>query len=237
MSKPKTAEPTPQARATEEQVVAYLKRHPDFLAHHPDLIEFLTPPERQNGAGVVDFQSAMIERLQSELGGIRANHDNLVSTTRGNLSSQARIHQAVLDLLNARSFEHFVEAITTDLAVKLDIDCAALCIESDKPNAPRPRTGVRFLPLGAVDALLGEDAMSKLRPAVAAERRIYGAGATLVKSDALLRLAISPESPTGLLALGAREPGHFQPKQGTELLSFLARVIESTARAWLDLPN
>lgn len=237
MSKPNTAERPPPPRPTEEQVVAYLKRHPDFLAAHPGLVEVLTPPERQNGETVVDFQSVMIERLQTELGGIRTNHDNLVTTTRGNLSSQARIHQAVIDLLNARSFEHFVEAITTDLAVKLDIDCASLCIESDEPNAPRPRTGVRFLPLGAVDALLGEDAFIKLRPAVAAERRIYGPGATLVKSDALLRLVISPESPTGLLALGAREPGHFQPKQGTELLGFLARVIESTARAWLDLPS
>jgi hypothetical protein len=237
VSKPRTAERPPAPRPTEEQVVAYLKRHPDFLATHPDLIEIMTPPARRNGDRVVDFQSAMIERLQSELGGIRANHDSLVTTTRGNLSSQARIHHAVLDLLNARSFEHFVEAITTDLAVKLDLDCASLCIESDQPNAPRPRTGVRFLPIGAVDSLLGADVAIKLRPAVAAERRIYGAGATLVKSDALLRLAISPETPTGLIALGAREPGHFQPKQGTELLSFLARVIESTARAWLDLPS
>ena len=237
MSKPKTAERTPTARPTEAQVAAYLKRHPDFLVRNPDLVEILTPPARQQGNGVVDFQSVMIERLQTELGGVRTTHDNLVTTTRGNLSSQSQIHRAILDLLNARNFEHFVEAITTDLAVKLDIDCAALCIESDQPNAPRPRTGVRFLPLGAVDGLLGEGTEIKLRPAVAAERRIYGGGATLVKSDALLRLTISPESPVGLLALGTREPGHFQPKQATDLLSFLARVIESTARAWLDLPS
>ena len=52
-----------------------------------------------------------------------------------------------------------------------------------------------------------------------------------------MRLKISPMAPTGLLALGSRDIGRFTPGQDTELLGFLAKVLECTARSWLDLPG
>jgi uncharacterized protein YigA (DUF484 family) len=168
---------------------------------------------------------------------MRMTHDTAVLAARGNLKSQQRVHGAVVDLMNAPSFEHFVEAITTDLALKLDVDAVSLCVESTRPNQPRTKSGVRFLAMGAVDALIGPGKEIALRPTVAAERAVYGGAAALVKSDALLRLAISAEAPIGLVAIGSREPGHFRPGQGTELLVFLAKTIESTARAWLALPD
>jgi uncharacterized protein YigA (DUF484 family) len=72
---------------------------------------------------------------------------------------------------------------------------------------------------------------------VEGDAMVFGPGAGLVSSDALLRLSISSTTPTALLALGAREPGQFHPGQGTELLTFLARVVESCIRGWLNLPE
>ena len=63
-----------------------------------------------------------------------------------------------------------------------------------------------------------------------------GAAAGLVRSDALIRLDIAEAAPPTLIAFGSRQPDHFHPGQGTELLNFLARVLEITIRAWLDLP-
>ena len=37
---------------------------------------------------------------------------------------------------------------------------------------------------------------------------------------------------TSVLALGSAETDGFNPRQGTDLLSFLARVIESCMRRW-----
>jgi hypothetical protein len=39
-----------------------------------------------------------------------------------------------------------------------------------------------------------------------------------------------------MLAFGSREPDLFQQGHGTELISFLARVVERCIRSWLDLP-
>lgn len=237
MNKPSPVSSPASPLPTEEQVADYLRRHRDFLERHPELIADLIPARHANGRAVVDLQQYLIEKLRRDLAEMRETHDTALVAARGNLHSQQRIHTAVIDLMNASSFEHFVEAITTDLALKLNVDIVSLCVESTRPNQPRTKSGVRFMPLGAVDSLMTPEKEILLRPAVAAERALYGAGASLVKSDALLRLAISAEAPSGIIALGSREPGHFRPGQGTELLLFLARSIESTARAWLDLPG
>jgi uncharacterized protein len=190
------------------------------------------------GAGpVVDLRQVLIERLRAEVATLTRDRDAILATSRTNLAAQTRIHAAVLDLMNAASFEHFVAAITTDLAPTLALDAVALCVESERPNRTMPLPGLRLLSLGTVDRLLGPGRAVKLRPEAVAEPAIYGRAASfLVKSDALLRLGASPAAPVGLLALGAREPGHFRAGQGTELLRFLAGAIESTMRAWLDLP-
>jgi hypothetical protein len=237
VSKPNPLASAPAQRLTDEQVVEYLRRNRDFLERHPGLIADLLPPRHGNGRAVVDLQLYLIERLRRELDEMRATHDSAITAARGNLQSQHRVHGAVIDLMNAASFEHFVESITTDLSLKLDVDVVSLCVESSRPNQPRPRSGVRFLAEGAVAALMGPGKDITLRSNVAAERAVYGPGAALVKSDVLLRLSISAEAPVGMVAIGSREPGHFRPGQGTELLLFLAKAIESTARAWLDLPG
>jgi len=237
VSKPSPLASAPAPRLTEDQVVDYLRRHRDFLDRHPELIADLLPPRHSEGRAVVDLQHYLIDRLRRDLAETRHTHDTAVLAARGNLQSQQRVHGAVVELMNAPSFEHFVESITTDLSLKLDVDVVSLCVESTRPNQPRTKSGVRFLAMGAVDALIGPGKEIAFRPAVAAERALYGGGAALVKSDALLRLAISGEAPVGVVAIGSREPGHFRPGQGTELLLFLAKTIESTARAWLDLPD
>lgn len=237
MEKPKPDSAKSAPELTENQVADYLRRHPDFIAKHPDLLGQLTPPERRQGDNVVDMQSYMIEHLRSELGGVRQDQAALIETSRGNMSIQARVHEAVIALLNAASFEQFVETLTTDLALKLGVDIVSLCVEQETPPVGRTRTGVRFLTPGSVGNLFGAEEEILLRANSRGEAAIYGrAGRHLVRSDALLRLEISDTAPVGLLALGSRDEGHFSPHQGTELLTFLGKAIESTARAWLDLP-
>lgn len=241
MTSPKPLPASPRRAPTGDEVAAFLRRHPDFLARNPELVEVLRPPEREAEGNVVDMQHFMIERLQTRLGDLTDDHQSLVETTRGNLLSQARVHAAVLEILNARSFEHFVHAITSDVAMHLDLDVVALCVErepADRPaNTPPPRTGIRFLRDGEIDRYINEGEPVALRTGIKAERRIYGPGAALVRSDALLRLSISEDAPRGLLALGSREPEAFADDQNMVLLEFLTRVIESTARAWLHLPG
>ncbi len=235
--------PNEQAKAELEtgiddaQVLAYLRAHRGFLAEHAELLAPLLDRERESGDRVVDLQRFMVERLKRRARELEEECQQMVALARLNLKSQARVHRTALALMGAASFEHLIQVITIDLPVFLGLDVAALCIESSANPPPRcETTGVRLLDKGAVDRLIGPAREMLLRGRVRGERAIFGGGASLVRSDALLRLKISEATPTGLLALGARKEGRFHPGQGTELLGFLARAVEHSIRAWLDLP-
>ena len=231
------------AGLTDAEVAAYLRQHPDFLERNGDLIEILTPPSpnaepavRGRGA-VVDLQNYMLGRLRKELDGLRGKIDDMVANSRANLNHQIRIHQAVLALVAAGSFEHLIETVTTDLAIILDLDVVTLCVEPAEGSLPPRRiSGLQQLAPGTIEALLGGKRAALLRPEIAGDPEIFGAAAGLVRSDALIRLDIAEAAPPTLIAFGSRQPDHFHPGQGTELLNFLARVLEITIRAWLALP-
>ncbi|MFC7333723.1 DUF484 family protein [Rhodocista pekingensis] len=222
---------------TAEDVAAYLREHPDFLVQHPDLIGHLTPPTAQRGEGVADMQFFMLQRLRGEVGRLSDQQRELIATSRANLNNQNRVHAAALFLLDASSFEHLIQTITTDLAVLLDLDVAALAVESQVAEIGLvSRTGLKLLEAGDISIILGRRDVL-LRDNVVGAPEIYGPAAALVRSEALVRLRLSGDGPQGLLAFGSREPDMFHPGQGTELLTFLARVMERCIRSWLDLPR
>ncbi|WP_428248082.1 DUF484 family protein [Ferrovibrio sp.] len=221
----------------EARIIAWLKQHPDILNHHPELCGILLPPLRDaSGDNVTDLQRVMVQRLQGQLA--RANQVGvaLIDAGRQNMTATARVHEAVLLLLDATSFEHMVHIATQDWTDLLDVDVVSLCVEGDPRRAlGLSASSVYVLPPGSIDDLLGAGVPHLLREQSGVAPKLYGPAAELVQSDALARLHIGPNMPQVLLALGSREAGKFQPAQGTELLDFVARVLERTIRTWLKL--
>lgn len=230
---------TEAPKVTAAQVVDYLQQHPDFLHHHPEALENQSAPERSLGDGVVDFQSAMIARLRADVAGHSDRQRELIDTSRANLTIQARVHECVLALLEARSFEKVIETVATDLTILLDLDVVVLGIESDDEtwSAGEAGQGLRVVPHGTVDALLGDAGDLILGSGVENRAEAFGEAADLVRSAALVRLEISPTTPAAFIAFGSRDPEKFHPGQATELIGFLAAVLESVIRGWLSLPE
>ena len=221
-----------------EQVVTFLRRHPNFLNERPELLESLVPPAQRSGENVVDMQRFMIDRLRRDVHSLRHHQDNLVDATRTNMSSQERIHAAVLAMLEARTFDHLLEIVTQDFIVTLDVDFITLCFEAADPAThPGNIKGLRILPTGMVEDMVGEGRAILLRAEVRGDMRLFGKQADQVRSEALVRLRVSQDGPAGLLALGSRTDRRFYPGQGTELLGFLAEATGRCVRAWLDLPR
>ncbi|MGE0716670.1 MAG: DUF484 family protein [Alphaproteobacteria bacterium] len=236
-----TVPPAPAAAAappvSAARVAAYLRSHPDFLVRHPDLLSVLTPPAPERGEAVVDLQQFMLMRLQTEVRRLKDEQRALLGATRANMQSQSRIHEAALALLGARTFEHLVHTFTTDLALLLDVDVVMLCVETADGRLPgRDVHGIVGLATGAVEEIVGAGREVLLRDEATGDPRLFGAGAGLVRSEALIRLAVSGAAPACLLAIGARDPERFHPGQGTELLGFLGKVGALAIRSWLDLP-
>jgi uncharacterized protein len=216
-------------------VMAYLRRHPDFLDEHPEALRLLRPPAREVGDGVVDFQRFFYDRQRQEVARLNAEYRNLLAVCRGNLTSQSRVHKASLAILAAPSFGQLLQIVTTDLAVVLDVDVVTMAVENVAGITPRfPVQGIHLLKAGTVEELLGEERPVLYEADVSGDPALFGGAAGLVCSQALLRLRFGRESPIGLLCIGTRKPGRFHPGLGTELLGFLARVIGIAVGLWLN---
>lgn len=217
-----------------DDVVAYLRRHPNFFDDRPEALRLLRSPSRAIDGGVLDFQHFLLERQRRDLARLGAEHKSLIVTSRGNLASQGRVHKAVLAILAATSFEQLFQVVTTDLAVLLDVDVVTVAIESGALAPSRPALrGIHLLKPGAIDALVGADKPAAFTAETAGDPALYGAAAGLVRSQALLRLGFGKANPTGLLCIGTRKPGRFHPGMGGELLGFLARALSITIAQWL----
>lgn len=217
-------------------VLDFLRANPSVVAENFETLTAINAEQQERQEGVVDFQQAMIGRLREQVAQTEDMARVLIDTSRDNLSNMSRIHDCVLSLLDAHSFEDLIHSATVDLAVMLDIDVAVLCVESND-SFGLPLRALRLMPQGSVDASLGPKQRILLQKDVSADPAIFNEAAPLVASQALVRLTISPEAPPAMLAFGSRVPGHFHGGQSTELLQFLAHVLEKLIRVWLDLPD
>ncbi|MBF0167983.1 MAG: DUF484 family protein [Alphaproteobacteria bacterium] len=211
-------------------VLKFLEQNPDFLSNHPQALDMLAPPERFDGRRVVDMQNMMMRRLQERMERLRADAGEVVAITRANLSSQARTHAVVLALMESQDVNAFLRVIAEDLPMLLDLDAAVLAFEEDifpefhSPIIARIETGT------VAELMLGKEAL--LRASLAVEEGLYGAAAPLVLSDGLGRLSVN--GVPGLMCLGSRYEGMFEPGQGLDLFLFLARAIERMAERVLN---
>lgn len=221
---------------TDEQVAAFLRQHPDFLMRHSDVLLALTVPARfEEASGVVDLQAFVIQRQRDEMARIKGAAEHLIHTSRSNMSTQSRTHQGALLLLQADSLEALAQIVTDDLPGLLDVDSVTLRIEESSKAIPALAVpGIGRVGKGVVDKVLGgADRDCALAQEVPGDPALFGEAAALVKSSAVVRVAPGGKCPPGLLSLGSRHGRTFYSGQGTELLGFLARVLQYCVRRFV----
>jgi len=223
--------------ATAEQVIEFLRQTPDFFKNNVQLFELVLPPEVVHTGNVVDMQHFMVERLQQNIQHIKTRYEGLVLASRDNMSTLTQVHQAVLSIMRARDLEQLLEIISIDLPAVFNVDIVKLAIESEAAEFFETRfgeyndSGISFLVSGSVDHLLGRGKSVLLIPD--AEKylgtnmeQIFSDCFNLIESSVLLRMRLPITQKDVLLAFGVRIKNHFHERQGTEMLSFLAQVVE-----------
>jgi len=217
-----------ETEMSEQDVIDYLRNNPEFFRTNADVLSDMEAPDRwsEDADGVVDMQRFLLDRRSSEIDQLRDCAQEVIETSRTNMSIQTRTHAAVLAALSAENFSQLTHILTDDWPFLLDVDVVALGFEPPhRPDGRFVASELRQLVGGSADAYVGVDRDIILVRDMNDDGTIFGAGAGLVRSAALTRIRPSADAPIGILALGSRG-AIFHPGQGTELINFLGRVIE-----------
>ncbi|MBL4692797.1 MAG: DUF484 family protein [Magnetovibrio sp.] len=226
----------PKSLLNDADVGSFLLDNPDFFSRNPDVLVKMKSPGRYSDQpeGVVDFQSVMVDRLQDEVQNLAACTQDVIETSRNNMTFLTRTHAAVLALLSAKDVDHMARILTDDLPLLLDVEFVAFAFEQDiKAQAALRLPGARMLPFGYIDSQLGVGGDVALVHDMVDDGTLFADNSNQVHSAAIARLRSGEHTASGVLALGSSTPGMFHPGQGTDLLNFLTRTTEKLFNKWL----
>ncbi len=128
-----------------DTVREYLIDNPDFFDNNLDMLALLKPADKEFSGGVVNFQSVLLNRLQNEIAKLTDVQGSLINASRSNMTTQARIHAAVLCLFEAEDFKHLCHIVSHDWVDLLQIDTITICFEESKSSPLPQNNNIRLL--------------------------------------------------------------------------------------------
>jgi uncharacterized protein YigA (DUF484 family) len=216
---------------------------PSAVLDDQDVMQALVAAnEKAMGGNIVDLRGIAMERLEARLDRLEDTHRSVIAAAYENLSGTNQIHRAILRMLDAVEFETFLRDLNGEVADILRVDAIRLVLETvqgDKDPAVARLEGVLSVSApGFISTYLsagrGEHVRQvTLRQVQGASTEIYGEKASVIRSEAALKLDFGPGRLPGLLVIGSEDPSQFSPQQGTDLLGFFAGIFERAMRRWL----
>jgi len=204
----------------------FLSDNPDFLRDDGGLLDELGL--KVAAGNVVDFGPAVMARVHAAHQREADQRQQIEETARANFSAQAQTHGAVVDLLDSRNHSDLARRVDDLAQQRFGLAAGIIALETED----RPPAGWKMLVEGQVDMILGgQQRLARMGFAPTA-LGLFGERSETIKSMAMVRMAIWEPSREALLAFGSTDPEGFTEDMGTELVAFLARVVERTAERW-----
>ena len=221
-----------QSDVSEQQVVEYLSRNPDFFKNHLDLLEKMHIPHPSGNA--VSLISKQLEVFRTKHQEQENQLAALIDIARDNDAAFNRMHELTLAMLEARSLEDVVANLAEVLHDCFQTDFVAIKIIQDSEDSP-----ISNLFVGAEDTGLKyfteELHFNKPkcgRPSFPQACFLFGDAAPEVRSAAIIPMVFTQME--GLLAIGSRDEARFHYSMGGLFLTQMSEVVGTRLIALLQ---
>jgi uncharacterized protein YigA (DUF484 family) len=221
----------------EQNVVRFLRTHPDLLLRHPDLLAQLRIPHVEAG-NAISLVERQVQRLRQDNAQQAKRLAELLDIARSNDRLSDLSHRLLLILLDARND---ASALLERLATQLYQDFAADSVAIRLNAAPRDAGFAgreewvqehqvfnelfgKFLRQGAVQC--GRLTQTQ-------RDYLFGDGAAQIASVALLPLRENARA-LGLIAIGSHDAARFHSGMGTVFLERMAAITAKLLAPHLD---
>ncbi len=205
-------------------IAEYLREHPRFLEHFPDLAsELVIPRESGPAASLAAYQ---LEALRARNHELNQRLADLVAIAADNEQLVVRVHTLTVGLLRdstlADTCKSFAGALNEDFHTSL-VRLVLFRDVQELSGAPwfiGVPQGADALPQFADFLKRGDPACGRLPPEKL--ERLFGDEARKVQSVALLKIGAQ-----GMLALGSDDANRFHPGIGTIFLKLIAQALDA----------
>lgn len=223
--------PSPEITVDADQVVEFLQENPDFFANRSDLLRDLTlPHQRGRAVSLVERQVALLRERNLDM---RRRLAELLENANNNNSLFENTRQLVLDLIEAKSLVELTTALQRSLEHDFNIELSCLCLLTAQQQGLPPL--VRCVSEPQAQAAIGN--LLTARQVVCGVLRkeeldfLFGDRAAAAGSAAVIPLLA--ERHIGVLAVGSKDPLHFQSGMDTLFLNYIAEMLNRTVPQYL----
>jgi uncharacterized protein len=209
---------------TEEQVIIYLRNHPDFFQQHSHLLAELHLRHESGGAiSLVERQVAILRERNMVM---RRRMTELMQTAKNNDELFAKTRTLTLELLNVASWHELNEVLATYVLTDFHADFVCCHLDGAGTSLDHLRRHDGTLPHERfvrgnypVCTTLRIEELTALFPTV----QHAGEG-----SAVLAPLTIA--APRGCLVIGSRDPQAFTPDMDTLFVTYITDVLGRVVR-------
>lgn len=215
---------TDKTRSMTEIVAKYLRKYPDFLVKHPEVLQALKLPHESGAA--VSLIERQVEQLREQNRSLTRQLNQLVRVAADNEHLMSRLHHLTLELMVINDLSQFFERLSMALMKEFNADILNFSLfgreiecNKDTPvfTIHRDDHEVQQFQsnLDRGETTCGRLSRTKLE-------FLFDSRAQWVQSTAFVPLGTE-----GFLAIGSSDPARFYPGMGTLFLDLLAQVITS----------
>jgi len=217
--------PPKSLAVSEQQVIDYLRSHPEFFVNNEILLEELKLPHPGSG-NAVSLVARQVQVFREQRDEIKGEFQRLLDIARHNESLFEKSRRLLLNLLEADSIEDILIRVDESIRGDFGVDHCSLLLFGDKIIYPdtnikmislrqaRKRLGALIDNQRAICGSLSGDRLACLFP------DIESPVSSVIKSVAVIPL--HHHEPLGMLSLGSHDLSYFDSSMGSLFLSYIS---------------
>ena len=206
---------------TAEQVVTYLKGHPDFFVDQDELLAQIHIPHiRGSAISLVEHQVAVLRERNT---GADNRFSHLMDVARDNDRLFDKVRHLILEMLDAQTLEELVGVVDDSLRYSFKIPFVGLTLFSDKQISVGRSTTLKSAQQHIGGLLVGSKAFCGVLRLQELEFLFGQEQAGQIKSAAVA--ALEHQGVHGVLAVGSDAQQHYSNSLDTLFLTYLADVL------------
>lgn len=213
------------AMLSPQQVVDYLREHPDFFVGRDELVRSLTLPHDSGRA--ISLVERQVHLFREQRDSLRHELVELVSIARQNDRLFEKSKRLLMQVIEARNLADMASVIDDSIRGDFGLDASSLMLIGDEVPAAS----------GALHLVSESDAREQLGVLLDGDRAVCGQFRSAdraflfpgrdepVASVALVPLRTDSDQLVGVFAVGSCQPGYFDQSMGSLFLSYISDTL------------